>query len=89
MCVFMNSPLIQKLDEIERRAKAVNDISEFTTIRVGSNDILKLTQALRTSMDAMYDSIARADDGGDSYNSRPIRNAVKEIEALYVEKGTT
>lgn len=41
---------------------------------------------LKILLKAIDDSIARADDYGDSYNSAPIREARKEIAAL-VPKG--
>lgn len=87
--------LLKKLDEIEaavRRADTVRaekryDLSRPPEYMNLKSETLSLVLALRLAMDAMYDSIAKADDCGDSYNSKPIRDAVKAITQLGLGEG--
>lgn len=42
-------------------------------------EIERLKEKLDIAVDAMVDSIAQADDYGDSHNSKPIRKAIFKI----------
>jgi hypothetical protein len=42
----------------------------------------KLGHKIEVLVSAIKESISRSDDSGDSYNSQPIRDVLKEIEGL-------
>lgn len=61
-------------------------VADGLFIAKSRTDLPFLVQALEIATQAMSDSIARADDYGDSYNSQPIREALKQIKKLAGEK---
>lgn len=50
-------------------------------IKHSRTDVPELCMRLKLAIEAIKQSIARADDCGDSYNSRPIRDVLVKLEA--------
>lgn len=45
-------------------------------------NIMRLVSALRETREAMRESVARSDDYGDSFCSRPIRDVLKRMDEV-------
>lgn len=52
---------------------------EITLKKIIEEETQRLREKLAIAVEAMKDSVARADDCGDSYNSHPVREALAKI----------
>lgn len=94
----MNSQLIQKLDEIEAKANDAiqamlidDERMDIFRYSIEPEDALKLTQALRTAVEAM-NKYSKSHGightmGFEQCDGCDVGNALDSITALYAEKG--